>query len=65
MMKLTDMDMLQDYEKDTRMAALAYTLAITEVMDPTLRRIFQNAANGAVKSQKKFADAILKFGDRP
>ncbi len=64
-MKFTDMDMLQDYEKDARMAALAYALIETEVVDPDLRRIISKAAAAAAKSQQKFADLIIRKEDRP
>lgn len=64
-MKFTDMDMLQDYEKDARMAAVGYSLIETEIVDPNLRKIMGKAAATAVKSQQKFADLILKKGDRP
>ncbi|WP_227764431.1 hypothetical protein [Zhaonella formicivorans] len=64
-MQFSDMDMLQDYEKDTRMAALAYALIQTEIMDSTLRTIIAKAANEAAASQKKAADLIMARGDRP
>jgi len=64
-MKLTDMDMLQDYEKDTRMATIAYTLIETEIMDPTLRKIIRKAAEEATNSQQKAANLIMSRGDRP
>ncbi|MBF7081783.1 spore coat protein [Desulfallas sp. Bu1-1] len=64
-MKFTDMDMLQDYEKDARMAAMAYALIETEILDPDLRRLIGAAATAATKSQEKFANMILKKGDRP
>jgi len=63
--KYSDMDMLQDYEKDTRMAALAYALIQTEIIDPTLRRIIGKASNEAAKAQKQAANLILSRGDRP
>ncbi|SFQ95234.1 spore coat protein [Desulfoscipio geothermicus] len=64
-MKFTDMDMLQDYEKDARMAAMAYAIIETEIIDPDLRKIIAKAAGAAAKSQQKFADLIIKKGDRP
>ncbi|MEW6727299.1 hypothetical protein ACP3TJ_03755 [Desulforudis sp. 1088] len=64
-MKFTDMDMLQDYEKDARMAALAYALIQTEIMDNTLRTIMGRAVGEAAASQKKAAELILSRGDRP
>lgn len=64
-MKFTDMDMLQDYEKDARMAALAYALIQTEIIDPTLREIMGKASNEAAKAQQKAANLILSRGDRP
>jgi len=63
--KFTDMDMLQDYEKDARMAALAYAVIQTEIMDNTLRTIFGKMSSEAAASQKKAAELILSRGDRP
>lgn len=40
-MKFTDMDMLQDYEKDARMAVIAYSLIQTEIFDEALRSLLQ------------------------
>ncbi|MGI5901700.1 MAG: hypothetical protein ACOX7U_04415 [Desulfitobacteriia bacterium] len=64
-MKFTDMDMLQDYEKDARMAVIAYSLIQTEVLDENLHKLIATAASEAAKSQKIFADLILARGDRP
>ncbi|MGI6552795.1 MAG: hypothetical protein ACOX37_07120 [Bacillota bacterium] len=64
-MRFTDMDMLQDYEKDARMAVVAYSVIQTEILDETLRKLVANAANEAAKSQKIFAELILARGDRP
>lgn len=64
-MKFSDMDMLQDYEKDARMAAIAYSLMQTEIYDETLRSLYATLASQAAKSQKIFADLILARGDRP
>jgi len=64
-MKFTDMDMLQDYEKDARMATLAYAIIETEVIDTTLHTIFRKIANEAAASQKRAANLILARGDRP
>jgi len=63
-MKLTDMDMLQDYEKDARMASLSFMLIQTEIIDPTLRRMFARAADEAAVSQQKAMNLILSRGDR-
>lgn len=63
-MKFTDMDMLQDYEKDARMAAMAYALVETEIIDQDLRKLMGKAAATAAKSQQKFADLIMRKGDR-
>jgi hypothetical protein len=64
-MKFTDMDMLLDYEKDTRMAAMAYAIIQTEIIDPNLRTLFGKIAVEAAESQKKAANLILSRGDRP
>lgn len=64
-MKFADMDMLQDYEKDARMAAMAYAIVETEIIDQDLRKLMGRAAASASNSQKKFSDLIIKKGDRP
>lgn len=64
-MKFTDMDMLQDYEKDARMAVIAYTIMATDTQDRVLRSLFQSMAGSAGESQAKTAAMILKKGDRP
>ncbi len=64
-MLFTDMDMLQDYEKDTRMAALSYRLAELETIDPNLRSIIQKAGQSSSKSNEKCINLILSKGDRP
>jgi hypothetical protein len=64
-MQLSDMDMLQDYEKDARMAVLAYSIIQTEIIDPTLRKIIAKASSEAAKAQQKTANLILSRGDRP
>jgi hypothetical protein len=64
-MQLSDMDMLQDYEKDARMAVLAYSIIQTEIIDPKLRQIITKAGSEAAKAQEKAADLILSRGDRP
>lgn len=64
-MKFTDMDMLQDYEKDARMATIAYSLIQTEIFDEALRKLVATTVSGSAKSQKIFAELILARGDRP
>jgi len=64
-MKFTDMDMLQDYEKDARMAAVAYTIMATETHDRALRSLFLSMAHSAGESQARTAAFIMKKGDRP
>ena len=63
-MKFTDMDMLQDYEKDARMACLSFALIQTVIIDHTLRRMFSRAADEAAVSQQKAMNLILSRGDR-
>ncbi len=63
--KFTDMDMLQDYEKDTRMAAQTFVMIAGEIQDPKLRKIMLKAAEMAVQSQDNFATLITKRGDTP
>ena len=63
--KFTDMDMLQDYEKDTRMAAQTFVLIAGETQDPKMRKILLKAAEMAAQSQDNFAALITKRGDTP
>jgi len=62
---LTDMDMLQDYEKDTRLAAIAFITMASETQATELRTVFLQAAEAAMRSQQKFASLISQRGDRP
>ncbi|MGF7186789.1 hypothetical protein GGQ84_002921 [Desulfitispora alkaliphila] len=64
-MEFTDLDMLQDYEKDTRLAAICYSLIQTEIQDPTLRTIIGKAKNEAADSQQAAAKLILSKGGYP
>lgn len=64
-MNYTDMDMLQDYEKDTRMSAIAYTIFLTEVYDDKLRALLEQAVKGSITSQRKVSELICDRGDRP
>ncbi len=65
MTKLTDMDMLQDYEKDTRLAAIGFITMASDAQDPELKSTFLQAAESAMRSQRKFASLISQRGDRP
>lgn len=64
-MQFNDMDMLQDYEKDARMAVLAYSIIQTEIIDPTLKKLIAKAGTEAAEAQEKAANLILSRGDRP
>lgn len=64
-MIFSDMDMLQDYEKDTRMATIAYALMQTDIIDPTLKNLFGKLLDKSAKSQEQAANLILSRGDRP
>lgn len=64
-MQFTDMDMLQDYEKDTRMAATGYRVAESDIVDPELRILLGKVGDAAAVSHKKTVDLILAKGDRP
>jgi len=59
------MDMLQDYEKDTRMAVLAYAAVQTEILDPALRAMIGRASVESARSQQLAAQLILSRGERP
>lgn len=64
-MQFTDMDMLQDYEKDTRMAATAYRVAESDILDAELRMLIAKVGDAAAVSHKRTVDLILAKGDRP
>ncbi len=63
--KFTDMDMLQDYEKDTRMAAQTFMMIAGETQDPKMRKMLLKAAEMAAQAQDNFAALITKRGDTP
>ncbi len=63
--KFTDMDMLQDYEKDTRMAAQSFMVIANELQDPKLRKLMLKAVEGAAESQARFSHLISQLGDTP
>lgn len=65
MPQFTDMDMLQDYEKDTRLAAIGFITMASEVQNPKIRKALMAAADAAMVSQSTFAHLITKRGDRP
>lgn len=64
-MNISDMDMLQDYEKDARMAALAYAIVETDIMDKQLRVLIHKGYEAASKAQQAAANLIMARGDRP
>ncbi|MBO8127444.1 MAG: hypothetical protein H0Z38_09455 [Firmicutes bacterium] len=59
------MDMLQDYEKDARMAALAHAIIESDVLDKKLRVLVHKGLEAAMASQEKAATLIMARGDRP
>jgi hypothetical protein len=61
--RLSDMDMLKDYEKDTRMAVLAYAAVQTEITDPALRTLMGRAAVESARSQQLTAELIFSRGE--
>lgn len=64
-MNLSDMDMLQDYEKDARMAAIACAIIEVDVIDNKLRALVHRVREAAAQSQQKAANLIMARGDRP
>lgn len=63
--KFTDMDMLQDYEKDARMAAQTFMIIAGETQDAKMRKMLLKAAEMAAQSQDNFASMISRRGDTP
>lgn len=64
-MQLSDMDMLQDYEKDARMAMLAHAIIESDVMDKQLRVVVHKSFESAAKAQQEATNLIMARGDRP
>lgn len=62
---LSDIDLLQDYEKDSRAAVIMYAFAETEILGAKLRALIHKTRESASKSQKMAANLILARGDRP
>ncbi|HEX3015885.1 MAG TPA: hypothetical protein VHQ46_05845 [Desulfobacteria bacterium] len=59
---MSDVDMLIDLEKDTRLAAVAYLSTAGEAHDPTLKDLFFDFSKGSMKHQEKCLDLIKKMG---
>lgn len=59
---MSDLDMLIDYEKDARIASVAYLSTAGEAHDPELKDLFLQFSNSAVKHQSKYMEMIKKVG---
>ncbi len=59
---MTDLDMLIDFEKDTRLAAIAYLSTAGEVHDPELKDLFLDFSKSSMKIQDKCTEFIKKIG---
>jgi rubrerythrin len=53
---------LIDYEKDSRIASVAYLTSACEAHDPELKEVFLDFSKGSVKHQEKFMEMIKKIG---
>ncbi len=63
--RMTDLDMLHDYKKDSTYAAMCYTTMATDAHHDFLRDQFLTVAASAVMSQEKAADLIAQLGGVP
>ncbi|MDA8442811.1 MAG: spore coat protein [Peptococcaceae bacterium] len=59
---MNDLDMLIDYEKDSRLAAVAYLSTAEEAHDPELKDLFLLFSNRAMKHQDNYLEMIKKIG---
>jgi rubrerythrin len=59
---MSDLDFLIDYEKDSRIASVAYLTSACEAHDPELKEVFLDFSKGSVKHQEKFMEMIKKIG---
>ncbi|HZW84160.1 MAG TPA: spore coat protein [Candidatus Deferrimicrobium sp.] len=59
---MNDLDLLIDYEKDSRIASVAYLTSACEAHDPELKDVFLDFSKGAVKHQERFVEMIKKIG---
>ncbi len=59
---MSDLDLLLDYEKDARIASVAYLTSACEVHDPELKDIFLDFSHGSVKHQERCHSMIKKIG---
>ena len=59
---MNDIDMLVDFEKDTRLAAVAYLSTAGEVRDPELKDLFLEFSRTSMKMQDKCTELINMLG---
>lgn len=59
---MSDLDLLYDYEKDARVAALGYLGLASEAHDSKLRQKFGDLSKASHKTHEQFAKLILKHG---
>lgn len=62
MSNMTDLDMLIDLDKDTRLAAVAYLTTASEAHDPELKDLFLDFSKGSMKLQDKCTEIIKIIG---
>lgn len=59
------MEMLQDYEKDTRLSATSYQGFLMEVLDDALGDILAKGAEESIKSHKRVTRLLIELGEKP
>ncbi|KKM10934.1 hypothetical protein SY88_11045 [Clostridiales bacterium PH28_bin88] len=59
---MSDLDMLYDYEKDARLAALGYLGMAAEAHDEKLREKFAMLSTASQKTHELFTTMIIKKG---
>ncbi len=63
--KMTDIQMLHDYEMSASAAVAGYSLFATEAHDDSVRHVFAQMAAASLNSQKKVAEMLKKYGRQP
>lgn len=65
MATMTDIEMLADAERETRLAAVGYLTMATQARDPNVKDMFLDFSRHSMDLNAKFAELINQLGGRP
>ncbi|MBC7342720.1 MAG: hypothetical protein H5U02_09815 [Clostridia bacterium] len=65
MADITDVEMLADAERESRLAAAGYLTMATQVRDPAVKDMFLEFSRHSITLNAKFAELINQLGGRP